>query len=99
MNSLQLSVSLSPFPDLRSCIKIVKAKRPLPAAATKKEKNKNVKWIKHSVFRKTRLIIIQYILYILYDVFRPLYFAIFRWQYYVHERENYFRTMSPLYKH
>jgi hypothetical protein len=51
MNSLRRSVPLSPFHDLRRSIKIFKAKRPLPAV-TNNEKNKNVKQIKHFVFRK-----------------------------------------------
>ena len=41
----------------------------------------------------------QYILYILCDMFRPICLVIFRWQYCVHKRENYFRTMSLLYKY
>jgi len=55
MNSLQHSLPLSIFPDLRTSIKIFKAKRPLPALA-RSEKNKNVKWIERFVFR-TRLIL------------------------------------------
>jgi hypothetical protein len=42
MNSLQHLLPLSPFPDLRSSIKVFKAKRPLPAIV-KSEKDKNLK--------------------------------------------------------
>jgi hypothetical protein len=56
MNSLQQSLPLSPFPDLRSSIKIFKARRPLPALARSK-KHKNIKWIERFVFRTTRLIL------------------------------------------
>jgi len=51
MNSLQHSLPLSPFPELRSSFTIFKAKRPLPALV-KSEKNENVKQIKFFCVQK-----------------------------------------------